>query len=490
MFVSEYFQKEISELGVFDAFLDKDSNFFINIVRLKRSTVPEFIGAYANVNKYFSEIATLLNAAEAPEMKDRMYREARKRFSFHEVHGINLGFSKSSYGAGWGDVTSDQVLRDAYQIVKKGSAQPEIFHLVNLFEENVAGDRLSDMIVSIIEPHIIGYTRRILQELDINPVSHPEIIWLENGLIKNPFWNFPILLVPEEILHELPIARDWYDIADVVIKNDAIRREISAEIGNEWKKWASGIQKQYLKEHIFLVPDACNRVIEGYKSEELDAIDPKNYPEYLAELFLKKIKEEKSFMATKQEPSSFEAAMEIIGIFKDWVENNRGWAEIQNAPTKRREKAIQRFMHLGAKYYLQMNNIDLSPEPDSGRGPVDIKLSRGNDKTLAEIKLSSNSQYMHGYREQVQEYGLAERTRNLIFVFVDLGNPVRLSSIKNEHQKNQKRGIPSPELIVVDARKRNAASTFKGFDSEPDILESDFNTLDLDWKALEWNIKK
>ncbi|MCR5738434.1 MAG: hypothetical protein K6G43_01290 [Lachnospiraceae bacterium] len=27
---------------------------------------------------------------------------------------------------------------------------------------------------------------------------------------------------------------------------------------------------------------------------------------------------------------------------------------------------------------------------DSGRGPVDIKLSRGIDKILAEIKLSSN----------------------------------------------------------------------------------------------------
>ena len=132
MFVSEYLQKEVSNHGVFDALLDKDSNFFINIVRLKRSTVPEFIDAYAHVNEYFSEIATLLNAADFPDMKDRMYREAR-RFTFHEVHGINLGFSKSSYGAGWGKVTSDQVLRDAYQIVKKGSTQPEIFHLVNLF---------------------------------------------------------------------------------------------------------------------------------------------------------------------------------------------------------------------------------------------------------------------------------------------------------------------------------------------------------------------
>lgn len=60
----------------------------------------------------------------------------------------------SSDGAGWGEVLIDQFLSDEYQIVKKGCKQPEIFHLVSLFEENVAGDRVSDMIATIIEPDI------------------------------------------------------------------------------------------------------------------------------------------------------------------------------------------------------------------------------------------------------------------------------------------------------------------------------------------------
>ena len=48
MFISEYIRpkKPLSELKVFDALIDKDSNFFINIIRLKKSTVPEFIDAY------------------------------------------------------------------------------------------------------------------------------------------------------------------------------------------------------------------------------------------------------------------------------------------------------------------------------------------------------------------------------------------------------------------------------------------------------------
>lgn len=160
MFVSDYFALTEAQLSnfkalrIFDALLDKDSNFFINIIRLKKSTVPEFIEAYQKLNKFFSGIATLLEAADSPSINDKMYRAARQKFRFHEVNGINLGFASSTHGAGWGRAISDQCLQDAYQIVKKGSKQPEIFHLVALFEKDVAGDRLSDMIATIIEPEI------------------------------------------------------------------------------------------------------------------------------------------------------------------------------------------------------------------------------------------------------------------------------------------------------------------------------------------------
>lgn len=150
--------------------------------------------------------------------------------------------------------------------------------------------------------------------------------------------------------------------------------------------------------------------------------------------------------------------MDVIGIFKEWVENNRGWALIQDSPANKREKAVQRFIHLGAKYYVEKNNLDLSCEADEGRGPVDLKLSHGKDKTLAEIKLSSNGQYLHGYEAQVQEYGAAERTRNLIFVFVDVGNPGRLETIKKLHRNNQLEGKSCPELVIIDAKKRESAS--------------------------------
>ena len=479
MFFSEFFQIDLSNTGVFDSLLDKDSNFFINVIRLKKTKTPEFVAAYQHLNQYFTDIAILLHNADSPDMRDPFYRSARKRLTFHEINGINLGFSKSIHGAGWGDVISDQVLRDAYYIIKKGSMQPEIFHLVSLFEDNIAGDRLSDMIACIIEDDIIKYTLRIMNQFNISKKSHPEMTFLANGLVANPYKDTPIMLLPVEILHELPIAKDWYDIDRVVTENEAIRREINKEIGLDWEKWASSARKEYIKNRIFMKPDVCKRVIDGYKSEELGDVNLKSDPDYFAESLLKDAKKTVSFLSKNKSPSSYEAAMDIIEIFKDWVENNRGWAEIQSAPSKSREKAVQRFIHLGAKYYLQINNIDLSPESNSGRGPVDLKLSRGNDKTLAEIKLSTNNEYLHGYQLQIIEYSKAERTQNMIYVFIDVGNPGRLERIKNLYRKTKRNGAPYPELVVVNSNERKAASNYSeiedfelpeiGFDDFPDF---------------------
>ena len=41
-FISEFFEldDELDELGVFDSIMNKDSHFFINILRLKKSKTP------------------------------------------------------------------------------------------------------------------------------------------------------------------------------------------------------------------------------------------------------------------------------------------------------------------------------------------------------------------------------------------------------------------------------------------------------------------
>lgn len=157
---------KLEELGVFDSLMDEDSNFFINIKRLKETKVKEFANSYHNINKYFRELAILLKASN--NTQDKLYQTAVKKFNFSEVKGINLGFSRGSRGSGFGTKLSRQIVKDAFDIIKSGSDQPEIFHLTSLFEENVGPDRLSDMIGTLIYDDIVRYTKRINEELDIN----------------------------------------------------------------------------------------------------------------------------------------------------------------------------------------------------------------------------------------------------------------------------------------------------------------------------------
>ena len=479
MLVSEFLEvgDKLYELGAFDARIEKDSNFFINIVRLKHSTTPEFTDAYDLINKRFSEIATLLSNAQAPIKSDVFFRSARKLFNFSEVNGINLGFSESTTGSGFGDQLSMAVLEDAYQIVKAGSTQPEIFHLVSLFEENVGPDRLSDMIASIIKPRIISYTQRILNDLDINPTTRAHLEFDDEGLLINPYKGCPLLLLPTDVLHRLPIAKNWEDIGYAAEKNAAIRREINHEIGDVWEKWSSSDRKNYVKQKIFMTPDACERVISSYRAEQPPALDLSSDPGYFSEVLFGALKKGSDFTTTDKEISSYEGAKEVVKIFKHWVEFNRGWSLLREANTSNREKIAQMLIHLCAKYYVEKNNLDISFEPNAGRGPVDIKFSRGTDKTVVETKLSTNQQYLHGYEVQVDEYAKSENTDKSIYVLIDFGNPRRIQTIVAKHQINVRSGKRCPDLVIIDANEKEPASVYVPSDG----LFADFFNCDNEW---------
>lgn len=461
IFVSEFLglDDEFEKLGVFDSIMNRDSHFFINLLRLKRAQTLEFQGAYTRVNEFYGSIMILLDGSE--KKGDKLYKAALNKFSFSGVNGINLGFSETGVDAGFGPVLSKQVINDAFDIVKSGSKQPEIFQLVGLFEENVGADRLSDMIATIILPNIQAYTRRINQELNITPQRYPDVLF-QDGIAINPYKNCELLYIPEEILHELPIARNWDDIDRVIAENRAIRDEVNEAVGMQWAKMYASEKKNYLKEKVFKDATRCGRLIENYREEEIGEYSKTADLDYFIADVFRVMKKSGVFNflehSDKSEISSWDAAIKVLKIFKEWVECNKGWDEILSFSTQKREKSVQRLLHLSSKYYCEANNIDITFEANEGPGPVDAKVSRGNDKTVIEIKLSSNPDYLHGYEEQIEIYAKAEGTTNRIFVYVQVGNPIRDERIQKRHQERIRKGENPPMLFMIDAQKQTSAS--------------------------------
>lgn len=445
-------KKQLKEMGVFDVFLDEDSSFFINLKCLKKCTIPEFVGSYKRINKYFCDIGLLLKKSTPGS---RLYREAYKQFDFPEVNGINLGFSSGTHGAGFGNQLREQIIKDAYEIIQSGSEQPEIFHLVGLFEDNVGPDRLSDMIARIIYNDIVAYTRRVLTELNITPENYPKYQF-RKSLIRNPYKGKELLLLPECILHELPIARCWDDIDRVCAENAAIRAEINEEVGNEWRRISTAQRKEYLREQVFKCPEKLQRIINAYQADPAEPFNAFRNPDYIAGYL----------QDTYQLPDSncqhsYDAAMEILENFKQWVEFHRGASVIKQSSAKPSEKLIQRLIHAVGKMYCDKFDWCFSPEVDSGRGPVDFLISRGTDKTVVEVKLTSNQDCVHGLEVQIEEYALAEKTDNKIFVIVDTGiHSFRVRKVNDKRTEMIANGLSPATIVVVDAVPKISASKY------------------------------
>lgn len=463
MLLSDYLSmdKSFEGIGVFDPVLDKDSHFFINLQRLKKATTPEFRNSYEKINEYFRKIIKLLDKAAKKNESDICYRQALKMFDFSEiaeVNGICLGYSKGVSGNAFGRLISRQVIHTAYDIVKLGIDDPEMFQLLPLFQDNVGADRLSDMIAKLILDDIKAYTKRINRELGITEANYPDVLFKKEFVI-NPYKGNSVLLVPVEILHKLPVAECWEDIDYCVSQNETIRSEMNAEVANEWSQYTAAQRKTFLRNQVFKNVEVCKRVIDRYREEELAAFNPRDNFEY----FLSKVEQsishsEIDWKSNYKEIDSLTAAEEILSGFKQWVEYNKGWEVIQEAENRKKEKILQRVIHLSGISYIKANNLDMSCEPDEGRGPVDFKVSRGQDITILEVKLTSNPQYLHGYEVQIEEYGKAEMTDKMIYVLVDLGNPLKIRKVQDVHDRKVDEDIRVPELVIIDATKKESAS--------------------------------
>lgn len=159
---------------------------------------------------------------------------------------------------------------------------------------------------------------------------------------------------------------------------------------------------------------------------------------------------------------SFSAAIEVVDNYQEWVEYHRGAVVIQESPSRSREKTVQRTIHAVALVFCKKFNWDISPETDSGRGPEDFKISRGGDKTVVEVKLTSNPDCVHGLEVQIEEYAKAESTNKKLFVLVDTGqNENRVGAVLRKHEEMTAAGMNPARVVVIDAKIKNAASTHR-----------------------------
>ncbi len=460
--------KEILDTeGCFDTILDLDSLMFVNFVRIKDSITPELDGAYNAILETFKKIKKLLSASQSED--DLFWCKAENLLLMTEFEEVCLGYSKSgTAGSGSGKELKLKILRAAQKIINAGIQEPEIFELVGLFEDTIGPDRISDFIARTIRAYLKNYTLRVLKNIGITPETRKNMRF-QNGLIINPFNHKLLYFLPKEILHKLPIASDWGDIARVCEINRRVRDEINKQIGKEWYDMSISEKKKSARKIILNDPSLIYSLVEDYQNFHLDTYDFETDPLGEASWYqaaknitqLVPLKFKNTNIQTKED--LFDMVIQICNRFKYLIENN-GLAEILYANSKpRKERIAQRLFYGIADSYCKANNIDISPETNSGRGAVDFKLSIGNQlKVVVEIKLSKNNQLLHGYNTQIEEYKKAEKTTKAIYLVIDTGfNDKRLDDLIKQHNELQNSGITNCELIIIDGIIKSSASVYK-----------------------------
>lgn len=451
--------------GALDPILDVDTRLFIDPAILRVNEVPELAGSYDRVIQHFTEVMKVVT--HIGSRGDRMWREADRLLKFPEVRGLSIGYSTTgANGSGMGAAMRERLLENVHQIVKAGNSDPALFELVGIFEDGVGPDRVSDMIAKIIAPDLIRFTQRVCSDCGISMEAHrlPQLR-LEEDLPTHPSTGGPIILVPKQILRDLPVAVDFGDVRWIAEHNAQLRDELNSLIGSSWRQVSAGEQKEMLRKTFVSQPEVLKEIIALYRASEPEEYDFENDPAgeviwYRTAKHLTAVAPLELRLPESPDVCEVEAVVtRICEHFRGLVEDNQLAPLLYNSNGKPKHESAAQLLFFGiAAAYCSANDLDLSPESDAGRGPVDFKMSRGSAaKVVVELKLTSNSRLRHGFDTQVEIYKKAEGAHRAIFLVVDNGG-ASADRMQSFRLHVQAAGDAAPRVMYVDAKKRPSAS--------------------------------
>ncbi|EGR0396372.1 MULTISPECIES: hypothetical protein [Vibrio] len=452
--------------GVVNVLLNTDTLLFIDPMLLPHSRHREMsVAATVSYAQRFEQVINLLYASKFKD--DVAWKAAKKKFKFSEINWTCLGYGANGKGSGFGPELTESTLITAKQIIDLDVKDVSLFMALSLFEDGIGPDRISDMTTNIILDDLIDFTLRVNGDLNI-PTQKYDVNGRLVNLPENPFADSPLILVPTDIVRDLPIANDWSDIARVVRENEALKDSVNLHIGEIFAQTTKK-QRQVMKERALQSKEAFSNVLDMLQYVPKEAYDFssdrngedfwKKYIGIISEQFPFDLSNYSKKKLTKQDV--LDVVRQILVKFRELVEDKGIWKELWDSNDEpRKEKAAQRLFFVVADSYCTTNNLDLSPEADNGNGPVDFKVSQGADaKVLVEIKLSTNGQAVHGYEKQLEIYKTADNTDVGIFLLIDVGGMgTKHARIQAARDHMLRANLPASEIFVVDGKPKASAS--------------------------------
>ena len=454
-------------IGILNPMLNVDTKLFIDPVLLDASGHPEISGQASNsFREYFGEVITLLRASRS--RLDTPWRAARQRFNFPEVPGTCLGYGTTGIrGSAFGPMLTAQLIDTAKEIVDLGVTNPDLFKLLPLIEEGIGPDLISDMTTNVILKDLYRFTASTCEGLGV-PTRPLRYRGEEFQLPRNPTQqpSMPIILVPKDILRSLPFASDWSEVEDVISENASIRARVNELIGEIWRLKTRREKKELIRRKVLASRAAFETLLDAISESDAQPYNLDRDPEGLVtwQRAHERIAQQHPLALSLTGPPTKEKAIAlvqaIIEQFKVLIENMGLWKLLWDNGKPRNEKNSQMIFFAVADAYCKANDLDVTPEADTGAGPVDFKFSAGYDvKILVEVKLSNNPKLIPGYTRQLETYKTAVSPVYAFYLIVDVGGMGRKSERLLEIKNAKPQGtMPMSEIEIVNGNRRPSAS--------------------------------
>lgn len=418
----------LSDKGIFDPVLNVDTKLFIDPLLVEKSQFEFFRNEVAKAyEEHYNDIISLLEESKTKD--DIAWRSAKRLIQRKEVEGTCLGYGVNSIsGRSLSPKLQNGILSTAKEIIDIGVKKPELFILLPLFEEGVGPDTISDITTAAVQSALYEFTAIVANELAIKTVK-TTFRGNDIEIIANPLKSklSPIVLLPKDVLRQLPYASTWEEISDVAQFNHELRMRVNKYVGKIWAARTKR-EKEKEKQKVIKSKEALETLLEA-----ISQTDVKPYNFILDNNGVYKWREVLESVADKypkilSRPTNDAEGLvatvkEIINQFKFLVEekglNKLLW---KDKSTPNHENVSQMLFFSAAYSYCKANDLDINPEMDTGNGYVDFKFSKGFKKRLiVEIKHSYNPKIIDGFGVQLNLYKQAEETSFGFYIVIDVG---------------------------------------------------------------------
>lgn len=467
---SSYFgvpTQALEAAGLIDPFLDVDVPLFIDPVLLEKSSNKKInTTAIARFRRHFEILVRMLDISQAEN--DAAWKGARRQLDLSEPPENGLGFGGSGRsGNSRPDEIREAILRTSKEIITLGASDPEMISLMGFFEEDVGPDTISDMTTTVIIEDLAAITEEFCQANGVPLFSFD--VCASHKLPRFVGTNgraVPIVIVPMDIVRELPIANDWSDIERAAMENARIRARVNQFLGGIVRPTVAA-RKRALRRAALGSPTDFDFFLAAVKENvsnydpNLDALGYYRLKAIIANGF-PGLKQTSSYDLKLDPTEIMRVVKDTVAEFKRHVEVGNLWEELWAGNKPKKERASQLIYYAIADAFCKANNLDISPEANMGGGPIDFKFSSGYQaRVLVEMKRSGGT-VIHGYEKQLEFYKSASQTEFGLFVIIDYGDlGIKLKRIKQIREARLKQGERASDIVVIDATRKASASKRK-----------------------------